>query len=86
MLFYRAALPLSPDPKGYQGAAHAKIPYRGRGKPESRFMPGRWACGCSVDWRSAIRLRRSGVKHGMEYVQPGVARAQPKVPFSQMII
>ena len=25
--------------KGYQGAAHAKIPYRGRNKPESRNRP-----------------------------------------------
>jgi len=39
MLFYRAALPLSCKTladKGYQGAAHAEIPYRGKNKPQSQ--------------------------------------------------
>ena len=44
-----AGLPALAD-KGYQGAAHAKVPYRGKGKPESQKVSG------------ALRGRRGGVK------------------------
>src|ERR1700749_4111060 len=61
-----AGLPALAD-KGYQGAAHAKIPYRGKGKPESQKeanrahaklrAPGERANAQLKTWKILTRLR-----------------------------
>jgi hypothetical protein len=65
--------------KGYQGAAHAKVPYKGKNKPESRKDANR----AHAKLRATRRARerpgsRPGTSYGSSAAAPGALASSPR--------